>query len=378
MREFGRMEPNSPSFDTWTSLFSFAIVQALLLAIVLWVKGPKQRLLGHLLFLFATMLVEYVVWWTGYYQRFPHVMNISAQLPFLFGPLLWFYLRLVYENKKWRWTDAWHFLPFVLAFAQRLPWYLESGEEKLAGLMQRDLSWLRWLVLNARLLHLGIYAVLILRFAWQQQQTRATRRWIWVLSLGFALFSLSYISYFILSRFPFFNLQWDYQISLSMTLLIFAIAYLGYIQPSVFDDLDWNLISTAKKNIPTQLSEKAMLELRQQLDQLMQKDALFLEPELRLEDLAKRLGVSRYQLSEVLNKAIGCNFYEYLNDLRIEKAHQLLLEDVQGKLSIKEIAYEAGFNNKVSFYNAFRKKYGVAPLEYRRKKLEEGALATDQ
>jgi len=107
------------------------------------------------------------------------------------------------------------------------------------------------------------------------------------------------------------------------------------------------------------------LAIERKLVEVMEKEALYQEAELSLEQLAQRLNVSKYHLSQTINEVIGCNFYEYINNLRVEKARDLLLSGAEPELSVKEIAYQAGFNNKVSFYNAFRKKFGLAPLLYK-------------
>jgi AraC-like DNA-binding protein len=61
------------------------------------------------------------------------------------------------------------------------------------------------------------------------------------------------------------------------------------------------------------------------------------------------------------------SFFEYINSLRIEEAKSLLADPNKHKLNVIEIAYQVGFNNKVTFNTTFKKSTGITPTEYRRK-----------
>lgn len=60
------------------------------------------------------------------------------------------------------------------------------------------------------------------------------------------------------------------------------------------------------------------------------------------------------------------NFFEFINFYRIQDAAFLLTETDADSLQITEIAYQVGFNNRTSFYRAFKKEFGVTPSEYRK------------
>lgn len=64
---------------------------------------------------------------------------------------------------------------------------------------------------------------------------------------------------------------------------------------------------------------------------------------------------------------IGIYFFEFINQFRIEEAKTLLRSESSSSLGIKEILYKSGFNNKVSFYNAFKNQVDITPSEYRSK-----------
>jgi AraC-like DNA-binding protein len=112
--------------------------------------------------------------------------------------------------------------------------------------------------------------------------------------------------------------------------------------------------------------------LRQQLTQLMQEQQLYRQNELSLPDLALTLGISVHQVSELLNVHCGLSFYDYVSGYRLKYACDLLA-DPNCYLRILDIAFEAGFNNKNSFYRVFKESLGVTPNQFRSE-----ALALDK
>ncbi|MEF9477974.1 helix-turn-helix domain-containing protein [Chryseobacterium sp. 1B4] len=91
----------------------------------------------------------------------------------------------------------------------------------------------------------------------------------------------------------------------------------------------------------------------------------YLDSELNLIRLAEMLSVSTHHLSYVINTGFGKNFFQYVNEYRIDHAKKLLKEP-DSKLSILGIAYESGFNSKTSFNTTFKKVTGQTPSEFKK------------
>jgi AraC-like DNA-binding protein len=100
------------------------------------------------------------------------------------------------------------------------------------------------------------------------------------------------------------------------------------------------------------------------LQTLMATERAFLESDLSLQSLAGRIKLSPHHLSQILNEKLHKNFYDYINEQRVEHARQLLQEP---QATITGVAFDSGFNSKNSFYNAFRRHAGMSPSEFRRK-----------
>ncbi|PKL35695.1 MAG: AraC family transcriptional regulator [Spirochaetae bacterium HGW-Spirochaetae-1] len=140
--------------------------------------------------------------------------------------------------------------------------------------------------------------------------------------------------------------------------------YLGLrIVPQFFNSL--------KMEIRKKRYEKSMLSgidtaaIHEGLDNLMREDKLFLDCEISLSSVARRLSLTPHQLSEFLNEHKGSGFHDCINRYRIEEAQKLLMEHREA--SVTSICYRVGFNSKSSFNTAFKKITGKTPTEFRQR-----------
>lgn len=85
-------------------------------------------------------------------------------------------------------------------------------------------------------------------------------------------------------------------------------------------------------------------------------------PKFSVEDLADKLGVSRVQLYRKVKAIIGINISDHINNVKLEKAAELLKSN---EMNISEIAYSLGFSSPNYFSTAFKNKFGVSPKEYK-------------
>ena len=102
------------------------------------------------------------------------------------------------------------------------------------------------------------------------------------------------------------------------------------------------------------------------LADLMDRERPFLDENLTLPSVAKKLGISPQLLSETLNGRLGQSFVEYINSRRISEVQKLILDPRSRHKSIIALAFEAGFNSKTAFNRAFKQSVGMTPSEFRR------------
>jgi AraC-like DNA-binding protein len=219
-----------------------------------------------------------------------------------------------------------------------------------------------------RAAHMAVYAVLMFSLIQKNktiasEYTKLRHRWGTVLAVSYSLFLISYASYYILVRFSFFNSEWDYMISIMMSLSIYGIGYFIFKQPQIFNGELYAQVFLPSANKNESLEDALLNELYKNVTKYMEQQKPYIDNELRLVHLADQLGFSTHLLSKVINKKSRKNFNKFVNDYRLVEAERLLAET--DTPSIKSVYFDVGFNSKAAFYNAFKKKHNCTPSQYR-------------
>ncbi|WP_326536778.1 nuclear transport factor 2 family protein [Pseudorhodoferax sp.] len=110
------------------------------------------------------------------------------------------------------------------------------------------------------------------------------------------------------------------------------------------------------------LSPRALGFLLEDLDTYMQRGQPYLDPGLRLQQVAEATGYSRNQISFALNQALGTGFFAFVNHARI--GHLLRLHAEQPQWSVQALSRASGFRSLSTCYAAFRAATGEAPRSY--------------
>ncbi|MEM7182004.1 MAG: helix-turn-helix domain-containing protein [Spirochaetota bacterium] len=152
-----------------------------------------------------------------------------------------------------------------------------------------------------------------------------------------------------------------------MTTILFSLILYLFNYPDFFNALSYEI--TQKKYEKTILPQQDLKQLMQDLEVLMLQKRYYHDDEVRLEDVANELMITRNQLSRILNEQYQKNFYQFLNHYRILEAKELLLQEPP--LSVLDIAFSVGFKSKSSFYKNFVQTTGVTPGSYRKQQLNK-------
>ena len=89
---------------------------------------------------------------------------------------------------------------------------------------------------------------------------------------------------------------------------------------------------------------------------------LFLDSELKVTNIASRIGTHRNYIADCLKTHEGCSFNQYVNRFRIDYAKRLLHYHPEKKIAT--ISLESGFANETSFYRTFKAIVGMTPKEW--------------
>ena len=363
----------SLEFNFWSVIILVCAVQGLFLTVVFYTKGKKykaNRVFSLLLFLVSLHLIEYALCISGVVYNIPHILFTTYPLFFLVGPLFYFYVCYYLSNKaKLEWK-ALHFLPALLYFLMLLPFYMMNGIDKInffrsiaVDNFQRvpQEQFAIMLIQGAQILIYLVFSHKIIRKGQNNDMLRNSRttrmNFNWLLN-STKVFGLFILFYMITTTFLVFShhyrIEFDYMVVLVLSLLIYLIGYTALLRPNIFKTLHDYKVA----NPVTYL-------LKKRLSDLMMEQEPYLNEDLKIEDLASSLGLPVYQLSLTINHEFGCNFFEFVNSYRIERAKELLSDSSQKGKKILAIAFESGFGNKATFNRVFKEYTSQTPTQYR-------------
>ena len=334
----------------WLILFVAAVSQGFFLSISLGLKekwkNQALNILSLLILAFSLTLCYYLAFWLELSSGLPRIISIAMQFTLLFGPLLWWYVQKVQKksaNKLWL-----HFIPFLICVSAIL---LVQGTEHLKTVSQSVI-----IIQNLQLL---IYSAFLLRIPLEGP--------LKIMAYTFTGYALCFLTYYIMAWTGVLQLNYDYMVSTGMAVFIYYTGYLGLQSRKILP------AENNEKYSNSALTSNALDYIITKLDQLMYSEKLYLNGDLKLQELADIMNVSVHSLSQAINSGKEQKFNDYLNELRIQEAQRLMASDSHQNLKLIAIALDSGFNNKTSFLNAFKKHTGQSPSEFREKLLAKAS-----
>lgn len=129
--------------------------------------------------------------------------------------------------------------------------------------------------------------------------------------------------------------------------------------------------STPAKYQRSALSAADLQRIAAKLQQAVQQDAVQRDEQINLLKLAAHIGVPAAYISQTLSQQLQSNFYDFINQARIEDAKQQLIHSDD---SVLTIALAVGFNARSAFYKAFKQYTGMTPGAY---KTQQRSVATE-
>ncbi len=100
------------------------------------------------------------------------------------------------------------------------------------------------------------------------------------------------------------------------------------------------------------------------LEQEMKRNKPYRNPNLKIADLAGLIGTTSHSLSYLFNQFLEKNYYDYINEYRIEEFKSLIRKEQYAKYTLSALAELCGFSSRASFFRSFKKSMGITPNEY--------------
>lgn len=370
-------------------VYSAASIQGIFLSLLLLrtkINQPANRILAILLLILSFHLVLVGFDNRDFFMAFPHLSRVSWIIGSLYWPLLFLFVAFITQTQSntW-WKNSWLFLPFMILLVAMLPYYLQSAADKRALLTnfeeasKGDFGFINQAVSILHLVFQGFLLGYYLRFEkklYEEYSEVESLRIQWLkqfLIITLAATALAVFSFFVRSwNVPVLSQLYSFHF-IGIVLLFYWLSYKALTQPVLFGIV--KEIPPAKQTVSAQedtadkykkssLEESQLAVIFERVKATLESQKLYSDNNLTLTQLSEAASIPKHQISQAINSCYSGNFFDLINDYRVEAFKQLANQSDKKHLSLLGIAQEAGFNSKASFYSVFKKKTGMTPSEY--------------
>ncbi|MBG6132321.1 AraC-like DNA-binding protein [Aquimarina sp. EL_43] len=367
----------------WFALFCFYIsFVGFFITIVLNFRKGTDKAASLLMSIFVLLnscfMAHLGLYFMNYEYYWPHTLFMFSTFGLLYGPIIYFYFKRASQNYKFKRLDLLHLIPTIFLVILLLPVYLLPAEEKLRMVINYERPYLT-LISVSKLLSLLIYGVLMVNVYVRRDKKRLyfskqLLNWQRNIMVFCAVYVLSYAIYAFLNVLHLgsgflFNVQ-----VVSLAVMVLYISYSAFVQPSLFgklrivkseDEKEEKILKNKNsKYEKSGLTPSLSLELKVKLLYLLKEEKIYKQNDITLHKVSLLLDTTRHNTSQIINEHFGLNFFELINKYRIEEAKEILKGEKYKGFNIIDVAYEVGFNNKVTFNKSFKKYNQITPSEY--------------
>lgn len=142
-------------------------------------------------------------------------------------------------------------------------------------------------------------------------------------------------------------------------------------KPAENNDKETASPDVKKKYAANYISEKECNQLTRRMNSLLKETKIYTNPDLKVADIAAKLGVSSHKISYLLSQHLNTTYYDFIYAFRVEEFKYLAKADKKHIYSLTALAEKAGFNSRATFFRAFKKSEGITPGEYLKNLREE-------
>ena len=369
-------------------IFLIAAFNAIFFTVLLLQKKPRafhDRILIFWLIYLGVYIGVYSFYSHDLFTHFQLLSICLISLLMLHGPFLYFYiLTLVTDKKHFHKKDLVHLLPFILfnLYILIVSYYplisVKLNIEKLSPDNNPPLLFIIFLILTA--LSGTVYFILTLKlfkkldiniFNNFSSPVNIDLYWIRRLVIVFGLVWTALISVTLIHHvFQMFSMVFCTDgLFLSLSVFVILIGYFGLKQKNIFSAEDIIVQGDINKSLPkysaSRLSEMEAKQYADQLRKHIETSKSYLNPDLTLTQLASEIGIQSYLLSQVINEQFRLNYFDFVNNYRVQAFKERILNPKYDNFSLLGIAFDCGFNSKSAFNRIFKKSTGLTPSQFK-------------
>lgn len=374
-------------FNIHDVILFMTVAECILLVIFQAILPVKNQLANRLLSIFllsiAITSLCIMVLWNDDVSLFPvfdeHLLPyflVIAQL--LKGPMLLFYVISLTEDAfQFTRKHLYHLAPIVLALTWLLVFHIDSSDLRFKTPSQteseRQLANGVWHFIKIMPFFYALAAVnrvRLYRIGLHNQYSNFSPTepsWLNMLSLGFLFtWSFSILVHVVANTLAVNAPQISDLFGITENYIIFILINALFINSVVHT----HKLLTTKPEVTKDKTDEKLTDAAIQKVQLgMEVEKLFLKQNLNIDEFSKRINLPVKEVSAVINKHYGTNFFEFMNSYRVTEAKRILSDAQHADMTVMDVLLHAGFNSKSAFHRFFNRLVGMSPTEYRKQSL---------
>jgi AraC-like DNA-binding protein len=339
---------------------SIAVFQLVFFILFLFVRGNKVPSTLFLKLHLFSQLIGYDNYLYFIHEAvfFKPLLMLSMPCMFLWAPTFYFYVRSrLYKSFVPKWKLLIHSIPAFIIMMIII--YLLLNSENFHGQIYTLRSVLYNILLVQLLGYYGFTLYIIYKYRHDikflsSSNERRKLNWLFVITYGMTLTSLTIAALFYILNV--LEQGWGYIVYWIFLNIFF---FKAIIQTDQYLGID------EKKMLPITLTKEKCKQYYRQIEEIITRNQLFLDPDLSLHNVAQAVKLSDRIVSQVIKESVSLNFTDFINKKRIEYAKEVLRNTTKSEKNVLEILYEAGFNSKSVFNTQFKKHTGLSPTAFR-------------
>ncbi len=344
-------------------LISIIVFQAIFSFILLASQRNKdtfEKLISLFMF-FISLHLSTKLTFLVFLKNNPVYYNVPTSFSFAYGPILYLATTSLKEKITLK-SILLHFSPFVVSTISFIVILFQISFYDNHGFLD-----IYEVFILSEIASLGIYPILSLKKlnSYNEAIKKERVKFLKILSYIFvALVSLFFII-IILSQFGLYinaRLTYVFFLATSITVVLFKIK--TYQNPDYVSATAITNEAEEQKYSTSNLSDSDLNNYKTKIESYFKSNKPYLDPELTLLQLSKRLDIPKHHVTQVLNTGFNKNFYQFINEYRVNAVVQKLSNSKQNE-NIIDIAFSCGFNSKSTFNTYFKKVTGQTPKSFK-------------
>ena len=374
-------------------IFIGSVFCALISAYLLFFKKNiihlfSDKILAFLFLAYSYCTISFLLVSSGWLIYFPNLYRTSAPINYLIPPLAYLYVKSVLTNKnKWNLVDTFHLAPFLFITINYIPLYSADIAHKKEvvklvidnfnnnyniqdGFFSEIIQFLRPI---QSIVYIILQWKLIYSFKRKQnlgyfkEHTDLVLRWLKKFTSAITFTILTFLIFVVGVIYTLYTKQKMSDIvfyaSIPVSLSLFYLTSYIILNPNVFLGLPY--IDYNKNNQKIDILDKLKYEEEiAKIESYLTNNKAYLKQGFSINEFSLALDLPAKLVSFLINNHFDKNFNDFVNTHRIAHVTDCIKAGDLNQFTMYALATQAGFSNKTSFVDAFKKVHNCTPSQF--------------